>query len=231
MPQTRRERLREATREEIKNIARQQIAEHGAPALSLRAIATEMGLTPPALYRYFDSRDALVTALIVDAYHSLADALETAAPSVPPGDYRSHLLAVTLAYRDWALSYPQDYALVFGTPIPGYQGPVEIIVPAASRSMDIFLTLLEAAWQAGQLNLQPEDVQLSPELHALLEGWQQRYDLTPATPILHLALAAWGQMHGLVTLELFHHLQPMVSDPGELYRFEMAAFLKRIGLK
>ncbi len=231
MPQTRRERLREATREEIKQVARQQIAEQGAPALSLRAIATEMGLTAPALYRYFENRDALVTALIVDAYHSLADTLEAAAHLAPEEDYGSRLLAFTLAYRDWALSQPQDYALVFGTPIPGYQGPVEVIVPAASRSMNILLTLLEAAWQAGQLKLSVEDAQLSSELQALLEGWQQRYGVTQATPVLHLALSAWGQMHGLVMLELFHHLQPMVSDPSELYRFEMIAFLKRIGLK
>lgn len=231
MTLTRRERLHETTREEIKDVARQQMAEHGAPALSLRAIAAHMGLTPPALYRYFENRDALVTALIVDAYNSLADTLEAATHITPPEDYGGHLLAVTLAYRDWALSHPQDYTLVFGTPIPGYQGPVEIIVPAASRSMAMLLSLFEAAWQAGQLKLSAEDAQLSPALQALLEEWQQRHGVTQTAPILHLALAAWGQMHGLVMLELFHHLQPMVGDPGTLYRFEMTAFLKRIGLK
>jgi AcrR family transcriptional regulator len=116
MPPTRRERLRAATTSEIKQIARQQMAQKGAAALSLRAIAREMGMTSPALYRYFASRDDLVTALIVDAYNSLADALEAARHGCPPTDHKQRLLEMGLAYRNWAISHAQDYTLIFGTP-------------------------------------------------------------------------------------------------------------------
>ncbi len=230
MKETRRERLHAATREEIKQVARRQIAQEGAPSLSLRSIAREMGLTPPALYRYFNNRDDLVTALIVDAYNSLADSLTTAAEEHPPHHYAERFLAFALAYRAWAVSHPQDYALVFGTPIPGYQGPVEIIVPVASRSMALLLALLETAHQAGQLKLPAIYAYLPPVLDSLLQSWQQRYGVTPPTPVLYVALAGWGQLHGLVTLELFHHLQPMVSDPEQLYRYETLALCQRLGL-
>src|SRR5215211_2916846 len=108
MPQTRRERLRDAAYAEIKSIARRQMAEQGAAALSLRAIAAAMGVTPPALYRYYKSRDELVTALIVDAYNDMADALEAAAAAHPAADYAGRFLAVALAYRAWAIAHPAD---------------------------------------------------------------------------------------------------------------------------
>ncbi len=109
-------------------------------------------------------------------------------------------------------------------------GPVEIVVPAASRTMYLLLTLLESARQAGHIQSPPEYTPLSPELEARLVNWQQRHGVTPPPPVLHIALMGWGLVHGLVTLELFHHLQPMVGDPGELYRFEMEALVKRLGL-
>ena len=116
----RRERFKETTREEVKAVAWGQIAKHGAPALSLRAIAREMGLTAPALYRYFRDRDALVTALVIDAFNSFADALETGRNSRPENDHAGRLQAIGKAYRTWAVAFSQRYTLIFGTPIRGY---------------------------------------------------------------------------------------------------------------
>lgn len=145
MAETRRERLRTATIIEIKEIARRHMAEKGAAALSLRAIAREMGMSSPALYRYFASRNDLVTALIVDAYNGFADALQAARDGRAQDDHAGQLSAVAYAYRDWALAAPQEYALIFGTPIPAYEAPPDMPSPAAARSMSVFLGVLDAA--------------------------------------------------------------------------------------
>ena len=230
MTQTRRERLREATQEEIKGIARQQMAEQGAASLSLRAIARQMGLTAPALYRYFENRDALVTALIADAYTSLAVALETARDALSPDDHHDRLLAVALAYREWAVTHSQDYALIFGTPIPGYHAPMEVTAPLARRNLSVLVELLAAAQRDGELSPPSEYADSPPELKAQLLAWRDHYGYSAPTPVLHLALAIWGHVHGLVTLEIFHHLGPNIGDAEALYRAEALAWFGRAGL-
>ena len=115
----RRQRRRRETIEEIKDIARQQMAEEGASNLSLGAIARAMGMTTPALYRYFESRDALVAALVVDAYDSMGEAMEQSMGVLPQDDYAGRFLALMHAYRGWALEHPAEYALMYGTPTEG----------------------------------------------------------------------------------------------------------------
>src|SRR6266487_4929755 len=120
---TRRARQRAAAIEEIKALARRQLAEQGPGALSLRAIAREMGTAPSALYRYFPSHSDLVTVLCVEAYDSLAAALVAARDAVPAGDHGGRWLAVCHSFRRWSLDHRADFALIFGTPLPGYQAP------------------------------------------------------------------------------------------------------------
>mgnify|MGYP001559627726 CR=1 FL=1 len=228
---TRRERKHEAARAEILDTARKQMAEHGAAALSLRAIAREMQLTAPALYRYFPNRDELVTALIVEAYNSLADALGAAREAQPADALAARLFAIGLAYRDWALAHPQDYALIFGTPIPGYHAPEERTNPAAKRAMDVLIDALMTAWQAGQLDPAPEYGKPAPALQKQLAAWKKNYGYTAPTQALHLALVCWSRLHGLTSLELFHQIQPMVAAPADLYRAEVAALLTSAGLE
>ncbi|HEY3474171.1 MAG TPA: TetR/AcrR family transcriptional regulator, partial [Anaerolineales bacterium] len=115
--------------EAIKDTAWRQIAQYGAAALSLRAIARELKITAPAIYNYFPDRDALVTALIIDAYTSFGDWQLEARDSVSAGKHRKRLEAIGLAYRNWAHAYPQRYQLIFGTPIPGYRPPEEKVFP------------------------------------------------------------------------------------------------------
>ena len=121
--QTRRERLREATRDEIKAAARQQMKAEGSAAISLRAIARDLGMTAPALYRYYNSRDDLITALIVDAYTSQADWLERACALLPAGDHAGRLLMFVLAYREWSLACDNTGAChAFGVMHGDYDG-------------------------------------------------------------------------------------------------------------
>src|SRR5512138_1152405 len=115
--------------EAIKETAWKQIAEFGAPALSLRAIARELKISAPAIYNYFPDRDALVTALIIDAYTSFGDWQLEARDAVPEKDMKGRLHAIGMAYRNWALTYPQRYQLIFGTPIPGYEAPLMEVLP------------------------------------------------------------------------------------------------------
>jgi len=117
----------------IKETAWRQIAEFGAPTLSLRAIARELGITAPAIYNYFPRRDDLVTALIIDAYTSFGDSQLAARDAVPADELVGRVMATGLAYRQWALDYPQRYQLIFGTPIPGYTAPMAQVFPAAAR--------------------------------------------------------------------------------------------------
>jgi AcrR family transcriptional regulator len=199
----------------IKETAWKQIAKYGAPAISLRAIARELGITAPAIYNYFPDRDALVTALIVDAFVSLGDAQIEAIAAVPQDDYALRLRALGLSYREWAVAYPERYQLIFGTPIAGYVAPAEITMPAAARSLALLVGVLSEAYTAGKL--QAEVGELSPQLQAMFAAWQQARG--PAEPcVLFLALSIWGQVHGLVSLEIGQQFPPFITDAGEVYR-------------
>src|SRR5687767_7192074 len=138
--------------EAIKETAWKQIAEAGAPALSLRAIARELKITAPAIYNYFPDRDALVTALIIDAYTSFGDWQLEARDSIPSSDMGGRLKAIGLAYRQWAHTYPQRYQLIFGTPIPGYEAPREKTFPSSARSISALFSVVEEIRAAGRLS-------------------------------------------------------------------------------
>jgi AcrR family transcriptional regulator len=145
--QTARQRARAELTREIKEEARSQVAAAGAQRLSLRAVARELGMVSSALYRYFPSRDDLLTALIIDAYDALGDRAERAVAALPRADIRSRWRACCSAVRAWALGHPHEYALIYGSPVPGYQAPQETI-PSASRVALVLGGLLADA-QAG----------------------------------------------------------------------------------
>ena len=126
---TARERVRAELTREITDVARGQLATEGAGGLSLRAVAREMGMVSSAIYRYFPSRDDLLTALIVDGYNAIGEVAERADAACPAGEHAGRWLAVCRAIRDWALAHPHEYALVYGSPVPGYQAPQQTIGP------------------------------------------------------------------------------------------------------
>jgi len=147
MAMSRRERRHEQTRQEIKQIARQQMAQQGtAASLSLRGIAAEMGMSAPSLYNYYMNRDDLVTDLLVDSYTHQAETLEQARASCPAQETIACLLTTVLAYRQWAVEHPTEFALIAGNPIPGYVAPIEQTLPLARRSLKVLLDLLQHAW-------------------------------------------------------------------------------------
>jgi len=232
MTQTRRERVRAETTIEIKEIAVQQMAETGAAALSLRAIAREMGMSAPALYRYFPNRDALVTALIIDAYNSLANALQVANGKQDIEDYNGRFQATTHTYREWALAHRAEYALIYGTPIPGYVAPrEETTMPAAGVNLVIGYILNEA-YQAGKLTIPEAYFNVSTELKAQLDelaAMIPEEDVVGAGVLLTVYI--FSRLHGLVWGELDEHFAPKIADSGELFEIEILEICDRLKLK
>jgi AcrR family transcriptional regulator len=227
---TRRERLRQKTIEEIKSTARQQMVEGGTTSLSLNAIARAMEISTPGLYRYFASRDDLVTALIADAFNDLADALEAAALDIPAEAYYDRMMRTLLAYRKWALAHPVDFTLIYGTPIPGYHAPEEVTTPAAQRGFAAILRILAEAEQAGALKLPEEYRHLPGELRPAGLANGEQTAPTVAESVLYFGLVGWTRIHGMLMLELFNHIQPLMKNTTAFYEYEMNNLLNSIGL-
>ncbi|MFJ3309900.1 TetR/AcrR family transcriptional regulator [Streptomyces sp. NPDC086549] len=201
-----RERYRSQVRAEIKERAREQIATAGASGLSLNAIAKELGMSGPALYRYFGGRDDLITELIRDAYRSLADTFRATADS---GD---GLPGLAHALRRWALADPQRYFLVYGTPVPGYHAPDDITA-IAQEIMSALLDVCAAAG-SGAPGADGFDAHLAEH-----RQWAGEHPAPPA--VLHRALVFWTRLHGLLSLELAGHFNGMGFDPELLFAAEV----------
>ncbi|MCX4744799.1 TetR/AcrR family transcriptional regulator [Kitasatospora sp. NBC_01287] len=209
VPTTPRERYRTQVRAEIKQHAWEQIASAGASALSLNAIAKQLGMSGPALYRYFAGRDELLTELVQDAYRSLADAVRAAAeaPGAEPG-----LLARAL-YR-WALDDPQRYLLIYGTPIPGYHAP-DGTTAVAAEIMDLLISAFAALPPAAPV---PFDDYLATH-----RDWAGGHPAPAA--VLRRALTFWTRLHGLISLQVAGHFAGMGFDPERFFEAEVDQLL------
>ena len=215
---------------QIKTAARQQMAQHGTAGITLRGIARELGITAPAIYNYFPRLDDLVTALIVDAFTALADAIEAAEAGTPGETCGPKILAMCLAYRQWAVEHAVDFQLIYGNPIPGYVAPAEITVPLARRPFDGLARLFLEAYQTGELVVPTEYEPVPASITAHFATWlpEAGYDFPDA--LLCLLMSGWARIHGMVMLELFEHLGPVVGDSAAFYRYELGAFLQQLGM-
>jgi len=220
-----RARVRAELVEEIKAAARRRLAIDG-PALTLRAVARDLEMVPSALYRYFDGRDALLTALITDAYDELGAAAEAAEAAVEPSELRARWMALCRAVRRWALDHPAEYALLYGTPVPGYTAPPDT-VPPASR---VVVALVRIAAEADGA-----DVPVTGTLHADLDRIVAQAPgppphARPADRALLAGLAAWSQLFGLVGFEVFGRLADMFEDPAAHFDHQMQTMADLAGL-
>jgi len=230
MKTSRRKHLHEINREEIKSIAWKQITESGPAALSLGAIAREMSLSTPALYRYFSSRDDLLAALTADAYSSFTEALDSARDSIPPDDHGGRFRALCLAYHTWAITHPQQYILIFGTPVPGFKMNASVS-QVADRSFLIVLEVIHAADQAGRIGLSLQRITLPPELKAQFEGVQHQGESYSAK-VMYVALISWSFIHGITSLELCQRYSVILADKIEdFFQLEVDRFMQTIGLE
>ncbi|MFI6151105.1 TetR/AcrR family transcriptional regulator [Kitasatospora sp. NPDC051170] len=186
---TRRERLRAGTVEEIKQAALGLIAEHGSANLRFTDIARSLGMTAPALYRYFADRDELLTALVADSYDSLSEALRATRATVTPDDLDGRFHAACASYRAWAQQHPERFALIFGSPVPGYAAPVDGPTTAAGlRVKEHMLELVADTAERGRLG-------------------------TPLVPdAVEATMLAWATVHGFVTLEAHGHFSALDQE-------------------
>jgi AcrR family transcriptional regulator len=213
-------------RQAILDCAWRSIALEGAGALSLRAIARELGITAPAIYNYFARRDDLVTALIVDAFQAFGDAQISAVESCPDDDFAAQLRAAGRAYRAWALANPQRYLLIFGSPIPGYHAPTDLTVPAAARALSALIGVLERAWQAGKIN--PKALPSLPaELCEQLAQWRAFHAVGDEI-VPYLAVTIWTRVHGLAMLEVGGQYPAVIRDPGLIYNLEIELLVESL---
>jgi len=210
----------------IKQTAWKQITELGAPALSLRAIARELKITAPAIYNYFPDRDALVTALIIDAFSSFGNWQLEARDSVSESDLAGRMKAIGIAYRDWAHAFPQRYQLIFGTPIPGYKGPVEKILPSSARSLSALVSVVEGLRMTGKLNVDAFP-KVKPEYKVSFEMWKT-YGGDADIVSLSVAMLIWARVHGIVSLEIGGNLPPFGPKGDALYLYELKSIYHQL---
>ena len=225
MALSRREKRHEQTRQEIKQIARQQMAQQGTAALSLRGIAAAMGMSAPSLYNYYSSRDDLVTDLLVESYTHQAEALEEAGASCATQEAIPCLLSTVLAYRQWAVEHPTEFALIAGNPIPGYVAPVEQTLPLGRRSTKVFLDLLQRTWDEHLLHPQPGVPELA-EATFNDEFMAWCHENGYALPVINRFLELYAFIQGTIALEVFGHLPFFLNTPVAFYRSAVLAMIR-----
>jgi AcrR family transcriptional regulator len=229
---TARDRVRDEVTREILVVAGTHLARDGAAALSLRSIARDLGMAPSALYRYFDGRDALLSALIVAAYSSLADEAEQAADVAQAGAETDggRWGAVPDAMRAWALARPHQWGLIFGSPVPGYRAPPETVVPYA-RLAAALLRPLVAAHRSGRLRSEPTGTYASGAMAAAVAPVHDALMPDAPTVVVVHALYAWSTLIGVISLEVFGHWRQTVLDPDLFFRRTIEALADQIGLR
>ncbi|AXO33211.1 TetR/AcrR family transcriptional regulator [Micromonospora sp. B006] len=221
-----RARVRAGMIEEIKTVARRHLDTDGAN-LSLRAVARDLGMVSSAIYRYFPSRDDLLTALILEAYDALGDAVEAADAAEAPADLRGRWLAACRAARAWALAHPAEYALLYGSPVPGYAAPDDTVVPA-QRPPVTLIGILRDGLATGRLAPPGEDLPepLRGDVTELVE--QIGMDVSPA--LLARGMAGWTQLFGLISFELFGRINRALPHRDEYFDHQIGLMADLIGL-
>lgn len=222
-----RARVRAELTAAIKNEATQQLATDGATGLNLRAIARNLDMASSAIYRYFPSRNELLTALIIDAYDAIGQAVEKADADCKRSDHHGRLVATAVAIRTWAQDNPNEYALIYGSPVPGYEAPEDTIDPAVRVPLVLLTNFVEHQATGGDtfaVSTMPEPPAALAEAIAGLTA--NTGGLLP-TAAVAAAIDAWGQIFGLVSLELFGHLNSSVEPDDRFFRYSMDQLAQR----
>ncbi|MCT9008652.1 TetR/AcrR family transcriptional regulator [Streptomyces rhizosphaerihabitans] len=215
-----RDRFRAQVRQEVKTAALRQLAEGGPEALSLNAIAKQLGMTGPALYRYFANRDSLLTDLVIDAYGDLASALSRTAEACTE-DAVTRLTELGRAYRAWALAEPHRYRLLFRAPLQGYDAQSASLVEASQPAMTVLLDAVSA--------LAEPDARVPEGAAAQFREWQERHGFEGVPEaVAARSTMLWAHLHGMVALEIEGNFTSMGIDPSFLYEAEVTDFVRSL---
>jgi AcrR family transcriptional regulator len=241
---SRRDRLRESTKSEILGTARALLVSDGLPGVTLRAISREIGMTAPALYRYYPSLDSLLEQLCVTLFDECTGHITAASAAEPPGDGGPSAIALDIgvrlgaacrAFREWSRKHPAEFTVMFSSPADAVGGlPVEDdvdapIYAAAMRFCAVYLRLFEELWAAAPFPV-PADDELPPELHDQLATFRAQTG-TPLPPGgLQVYLSCWIRLYGMVALEVFGHLRFALTDGEPMFETEIAACAEQLGI-
>ena len=220
---TARQRAREAITEEILSAARARLTSQGPGELSLRAVARDVGMVSSAVYRYFASRDELLTALLIEGYNNLGEAAEDADAAIADrADIAARWRAACHAIRTWSIEHPGDYALLYGSPVPGYAAPQDTIAPA-TRVIVVLIAIVVDAHTTGSVRTPTAPASAPPGTASTIAAAvefvtaQDGFDTPFDAEIAMRTLMAWTTMFGTISFELFGHLVGSVSDYEAYY--------------
>jgi AcrR family transcriptional regulator len=227
-PPATRAQARERTQQRILELGRAHLTRYGAASLSLRAIARDLDLVSSAVYRYVASRDDLLTLLVVDAYTELADQVTSAHAAQAPDDFRAQVAACCREFRRWAVAEPARYALLYGSPVPGYQAPAEQTTEPGTRVIGLILRTVASA--AAQNRIQLADNRFPapiPDLDVIRAEFGIDLDDRAIVALLSL----WSELVGMTSLEVFGQFgsQPP-ADLQALFTLQIDDALDRLGL-
>lgn len=226
-----RARAHREVRAEILSAAGRQLDAVGPAALSLRAVARELGMVSSAVYRYFSSRDALLTALIIEAYDDLGAIAERSAAENRDRPPLERWVSTTGAVRTWAVDHPQDYALLYGSPVPGYAAPDDTVVPG-TRVTRALVQIVDDALADGRVDAAAidETIELAPPTRRAFDVLRAAVDLDATDDQIMAVIAAWTQLFGLLSFELFGQTRGLIVDHDAFFRDASTVMGSRIGL-
>ncbi len=229
---SRRDRVRAATVAEIKETARAILVSEGPDGLSLRAIAREMGMTAPALYRYFPSREDLIISLIADLYDELVDTIRAALGEDPDAETPMQLPVASRAFRRWALDNRREFGLLFGSPIPGIdvrkdddEDPAN---RAAERFAELFGDLVGRIYRETPFPI-PADDEIDPALREELRTWCAEFPAELPLGAAQVFLSCWIRLYGMVAMEVFGHLSFALPDTQPMFEVELVDLATKLG--
>lgn len=230
MTTTPRERARLRTMDDITRIGREHLTRYGAAALSLRAVARDLGVVSSAVYRYVKSRDELLTLLVVDAYRELGGCVDAAVQAAPEAGHAEQFRAIGWAVRGWALREPARYALLFGSPVPGYHAPAEQTTAPGTRVIVAMIQLYQRAHAAGTLRI-AAGVRIPDGLHADFDGIRRQFDIATPDEVIARGVLAWSSLFGAVSFEVFDQYGPETfGDLPGLFAHHLEVLLEMLGL-
>jgi AcrR family transcriptional regulator len=235
-PLSRRDRVRAETFREIKQTARRVLVDQGVDGLALRAVAREMGLTAPALYRYFDSREDLVEHVVADLYGELTDVLEGARDAARPATSGVQLMETSRAFRSWATTHHAEFGLLFGNAAERVLDPADLhgygnspAHLAGQRFGGVFAELVARAHFERGFPV-PADDELDPALKEQLRSWCAELAVSLPLGVLSVFLSCWIRLYGMVCMEVFGHLRFALDDAEPMFEAELRSLGELLGV-
>jgi len=232
---SRRDRARADTVREIKQTARRVLVDQGVDGLALRAVAREMGMTAPGLYRYFASREDLVEQVVADLYDELTDMLETVRDAADPATPGFQLLSVARCFRTWAITHRPEFGLLFGSAGLGVlpedahdygERPSQL---AGARFGAVFAVLVARIYLEQGFAV-PDDADIDPALAVQLREWCTKLPVPLPLGVMHVFLSCWIRLYGLVCMEIFGHLRFALADAAPMFEAELQALAEVLGI-